>query len=180
MLVVDKFSTGRRKSNIRETAIDLEEGLTGIKDASVDLFVTASSLEHLTANGQRRVFADVERALKPGGVFCGTVSYITRLDSRAIQLIQSDPVFEQIGSMVHARFDLRACLQSAARLQPLFPPPDWSAFPGFDGFDESRLLDSAAFISGQVGSYGQVRCLPEVDALQLKWFEIALFLRKSV
>src|SRR5262245_32500103 len=32
ILVVDKFSTGRRKGNVQEVAIDLEEGLAGIKD----------------------------------------------------------------------------------------------------------------------------------------------------
>jgi SAM-dependent methyltransferase len=177
--VIDKMDERRRRGNIEEVSIDLEQGLRGISDNSIDVFVTASSIEHLTVAGQHRLFAEVERTLVPNGVFCGTISYITRLTPDVLQLLQSDPAFEQIGSSVRSAFDLHACLQSAPRLRPEFPPLDWSRFPGFPGFDESWLLKNDALVAGQVGSYGDVKCLPEVDALQLRWFELALFLRKA-
>jgi SAM-dependent methyltransferase len=179
VLVLDRIAHGREKNNIREVAVDLEDGLNGFADNSVDVFVSASSIEHLTAVGQSNVFAAIERVLKPGGVFCGTVSYITRLDPQVIQLINSDPVFEQTGSSIHVRFDANACLSSLKRLRPHYAPPAWSQFPMFDGFDESVLLGSDAFISDFIGSYGTVKVLPEIDALRLRWYEMGLFLHKD-
>jgi hypothetical protein len=39
-------------------------------------------------------------------------------------------------------------------------------------------MTNDALICGIVGSYGTVRCRPEVDALKLAWYEVGLFLRK--
>jgi SAM-dependent methyltransferase len=179
VLVIDQIGNGRRRGKVEEIVTDLEHGLLGLADASVDVFVTASSIEHLTARGQQRVFADVERVLRPNGVFCGTISYITRLDDDVLRLLQSDPVFAETGSSVLSRFDAKACLDAAPRLRPAFAPVNWSHFPGFEGFDEQELLGNGALVSGQVGSYASVRCRPEVDALRLAWYELGLFLRKD-
>lgn len=179
VLVVDRVSEGRTQGNVREVAIDLEEGLQGLTDGSIDVVVSASSIEHLTAAGQRRTFSEVQRVLKPGGIFCGTVSYITRLSDDVIRLLQSDPVFDRTGSSVQARFDARACLERAPALRPPFPPFSWSDFPGFDGFDEAKLLGNLSLVSQCVGSYGSIRVLPEIDALKLSWYEMGLFLRRD-
>jgi SAM-dependent methyltransferase len=178
VLVIDQFAQSRRRGNIEEVAIDLEQGLTGLADESVDVFVTASSIEHLTARGQQRVFAEMQRALKPNGIFCGTISYISRLDDDVLELLGRDPVLGQTGSSVRARFDAKACMDASPRLRPPYPPFSWSQFPGFEGFDEQHLNENAALVAGQVGSYGAVHCLPEVDALRLAWFELAFFLQK--
>jgi SAM-dependent methyltransferase len=180
VLVLDQLADGQQKGNIRGAAIDLEEGLGALTDNSVDVCVTASSIEHLTARGQENVFAAVERVLKPGGVFCGTVSYITRLDPDVLRLLNSDPVLARTGSSVHARFDARACLAGVRRLRLPYPPPAWSHFPAFDGFDECMLLGNDALIADFVRSYGTIRVLPEIDALRLCWYEMGLFLRKDV
>jgi SAM-dependent methyltransferase len=179
VLVVDRVNQGRRDANLREVALNLEEGLQPFADNSIDVVVSASSIEHLTAAGQRRTFAEIQRVLKPAGVFCGTISYITRLSADVIRLIQSDPIFEQTGSSVQARFDANACLESAPALRPPFAPSSWSHFPGFAGFDEEVLLGSETLISQFVGSYDSVRVLPEIDALKLLWYEMGLFLRKD-
>jgi SAM-dependent methyltransferase len=180
VLVVDQASEGRSRGNVREVAVNLEEGLRAFADNSIDVVVSTSSIEHLTAAGQWRTFAEIQRVLKSGGIFCGTVSYITRLTDDVIRLLQRDPAFEQTGSCVHARFDARACLERAPALRPPFEPLSWSHFPGFAGFDEQMLLASDALISQFVGSYGTIRVLPEVDALKLSWYEMGLFLRKDL
>jgi SAM-dependent methyltransferase len=178
VLVLDQIGEARRRGNVEEVIIDLEQGLPGLASDSVDVFVTASSIEHLTADGQRRLFAEVERTLKPGGIFCGTISYITRLSEDVLRILRSDPVFEQTGSSAGGRVSINACLSGAPRLRPPFPPISWSQFPGYEGFDETRLMTNDALICGIVGSYGTVRCRPEVDALKLAWYEVGLFLRK--
>jgi SAM-dependent methyltransferase len=178
--VLDQVAKGLIKGNIRDVAVDLEQGLAGLPDNSVDVFVSASSIEHLTARGQQNVFAGIERVLKPGGVFCGTISYVTGLEVDVIRLLNSDPVFANTGSSIYARFDARECLAGAKRLRPPYPPPAWSMFPSFDGFDEHVLLTNDALIADFIGSYATVRCLPEIDALRLRWYEMGLFLRKDV
>jgi SAM-dependent methyltransferase len=180
VLVVDQFGEHRSHGNIQEVVVNLEDGLTGFPDCSVNVFVSASSIEHLTTSAQKKIFAEMERVLTPGGVFCGTVSYITRLSDDTIRLLQGDPAFERTGSSVHAAFNAKECLDSACRLQPAFPPASWAQFPGFDGFDEAALLADETLISDFVRSYGTVRLLPEIDALRLAWYEMGLFLRKDL
>jgi SAM-dependent methyltransferase len=179
VLVVDRASEGRRRANVQEVALNLEDGLSTFADNSIDVCVSASSIEHLSALGQQRTFLEIQRVLKPGGVFCGTVSYITRLNDDVVRLLERDPVLEETGSGVHARFDARACLEAAPALHPPFPPFSWSHFPGFEGFDEEMLLACDGLISQVVGSYGTLRVLPEIDALRLSWYEMGLFLRKD-
>ena len=179
VLVVDQFGQHREKDNIKEVALNLEDGLRGFRDEAVDVFVSASSIEHLTAAAQQNLFSEIARVLKPGGVFVGTVSYITRLDDNVIQLLQRDPMFERTGSCVHCAFNARKCLERAGQLRPVFRPLSWMQFPGFDGFDEATLLHNDALISDFVASYGPVRLLPEIDALRLAWYEMGLFLRKD-
>jgi SAM-dependent methyltransferase len=159
--------------------VNLEQGLTEFPDRSVDVFVSTSSIEHLTPDAQKTVFAEMQRVLRPGGVFCGTISYITRLTDDTVELLQRDPAFEQSGSSVFGSFDARACLEAAPLLRPAFPPASWARFPGFDGFDEEALLRDDTLIADFVGSYGNVRLLPEIDALRLAWYEMGLFLRKD-
>jgi hypothetical protein len=178
VLILDQACEPCARGRVETVKIDLEQGLRGIADESVDVFVTASSVEHLSAAAQQRLFADAQRALKANGVFCGSISYIAGLDARALQLLAIDAGLRTIGSNVYAPFDLSACLAAAPGLAPPFPPVDWSLFPGFGRFEESRLLGNPALVAGRVGSYGTVRCSPELDALQLRWFEVAFFLQK--
>ena len=98
VLVVDRMGDGGRRGNIRQVLTELEEGIDGIDDESLDVVVSTSAIEHLTAGGQTNVFAEIERLLRPGGIFCGTVSYVTRLDSEALALIHRDSLFEAIES----------------------------------------------------------------------------------
>jgi SAM-dependent methyltransferase len=179
VLVIDRVGDGARRGAVRQLVLDLEQGLAGIDDGSIDVIVTASALEHLSAGGQARAFAEAQRVLAPGGVFCGTISYVARLDDRALALIQADPVFEQIGSSFHCRFDARRCLEAAPRLRPPLAPPRWSDFPGYPGFDEEALGADPGLISDRIGSYGEVRVDPEIDRLELRWFELGLYLVKE-
>jgi len=179
VLVIDRLGTGGTKGNITQVLLDMEQKLDGLEDHAIDVVVSASAIEHLTAAGQVHIFSEIQRVLSPGGVFCGTVSYITRLTPGNAALIQGDPVFASIGSALFAPFDARRGLENAPLLKPMYEPLDWSLFPGFPGFEERRLLDNGGLVSDTIGSYGNVRVRPEVDALKLKWFELGLFLVRA-
>ncbi len=87
VLVVDQGGAGKSRGNIHELVADFEDGVYEIPNDSVEIIVSASSIEHLTKLGQELIFSEIQRILMPGGVFCGTISYVTRLDARALALI---------------------------------------------------------------------------------------------
>jgi len=176
--IVDKFGNdGETKGNIRQIVCDMEKGLSVLTDASVDIIVSASALEHLSVEGQREVFREIARVLKPHGYFCGTVSYITRLTDHVIALIKADPVFRDLGCDIFGAVDVRDNLVCAGirSLDGIDP----SRFPGFSDFSESTLLEDETLLYDVTGSYGDVRCTKEVDALRLKNFECGIFFQKT-
>jgi SAM-dependent methyltransferase len=115
VLIVDKMAGApARKNNIRQVVHDMEAGLGNLADESVDFLVSASALEHLTPEGQKRVFRDIPRVLRPGGYFCGTISYVTGLTEKNLALIAADPAFASIGSCLYAPVNIRDNLMAAA------------------------------------------------------------------
>ena len=156
---------------------DLEQGIP-LPDASVDLVTSSSSVEHLSTSGQEKFLREAHRVLRPGGRVIMSISYIFRLDAMALQLLSTDPALVRTGCTIRARLDLRRMLEQAPKLRsPL--TPEWKYFPGFPGFVEDAILKKPDTILDNIGSYGDVRCLPETDALALKWAEIGLYLAKQ-
>jgi len=179
-VVVDAMGENRSHGKMRQVIWDMENGLQGIfPDNSIDVFITASTIEHMSAIGQKRIFEEVERALRPGGIFCGTISYFTCLTPAVLELVKSDPVFLQVGSPIYSTFNACECTKDLRSLKVPFPPVSWELFPGFDGFNERKLLDNSALLFNYVGSYGNVKVKPEIDALKMKWFEMGFFLVKD-
>jgi len=107
-----------------------------------------------------------------------TVSYIFPLNGRAIELLSRDPAVVSTGCTIKAPLDLRRMLEAAPNLR-CPDQPNWSLFPGFDGFSDQVILRDPGIILDRVGSYGDVHCLPETDALGLRWAEIAMYLIKG-
>ena len=175
--LVDLLAEPREMGNTTILRANLEKGIP-LPDASVDLVTSASSIEHLSASGQARFMAEAQRILRPGGVVAMTVSYVFGLDERALTLLSSDPALIATGCPISARLDLRRMLEAAPLLASP-QAPDWARFPGFEGFSERALLDDPELLFDRIGSYGDVRCLPETDALNLRWAEIGIYLVKS-
>lgn len=178
IIVVNKMGGKNNKGNIFQVEYDMEKGLPAdFKDNSIDIFISSSAIEHLTSYGQRNLFSEIQRILKHGGCFIGTISYITRLDEDIIKLLQSDPSLNSIGSSVYCAFNAKDCLDDAPNLRLPYPPVYFDLFPGFQGFNEDKLLNNGALICDTVGSYGSVKVKPEIDALKLRWFEMGFFLK---
>ena len=154
---------------------DLERPLP-FRDEFVDLITTVSSIEHLSAAGQLLFMSEAERILKPNGRLIMTLSYICSLTPDTLALIARDPVFEATGCSLKAKVNLKQMFDRAPLLADGIRA---DCFPGFAGFSEEWLLHQPDIIFDYVGSYGNVRCLPEVDALRLPWAEIALHLTKA-
>lgn len=174
--LVEFLAEPHEEGNTSILQADLEKGIP-MGDESVDLVTTASSIEHLSAGGQLRFMSEGQRVLRPGGVMVMTVSYLFGLDDQALELLSRDPALQSTGCTISARLNLRGMLEAAPGLRSP-EEPQWSSLPGFDGFSESAVLNDPAIILGNVGSYEGVRCLPETDALALRWAEIAMYLVK--
>jgi len=156
---------------------DLEKGIP-LPDESADLVTSASSIEHLSQAGQLLFMTEAERVLRRGGIMVMTVSYIFKLTPEALRLLSSDPALVGTGCTISTRLNLQKMLAAAPRLA-CPSPPDWRMFPGFEGFSEDSVSGDPDIILDKIGSYGDVRCLPETDALRLRWAEIGLYLVKK-
>jgi SAM-dependent methyltransferase len=175
--LLDFLAPPSERGNTTIVQADLEKEIP-LADASVDLVTSASSIEHLSANGQSRFMSEAQRLLRPGGILVMTVSYILGLNDRALVLLANDPALVRTGCTISARLDLRRLLEAAPMLRcPV--EPQWERFPGFKGFSEASVSANFDIILDRVGSYGDVRCLPETDALGLQWAEIAMYLVKQ-
>lgn len=177
VLVVDQFGRdGEQKGNIRQVVADMSRKITALPDASIDVVVTASAIEHMLQNGQINVFAEINRVLKPGGFLCGTISYVTNLTPENIAILRQEPMAEITGSPQGDPIDLATLLAAAPKL---LLPDSLENFPGYKNFSESTLLADQNLTYDIAGSYSDVKCRPETDALRLKWYELALLLRKK-
>jgi len=154
---------------------DLEKRLP-FPDGSVDVVTSVSSIEHLSASGQLLFMSEAQRLLKRKGHLIMTLSYVCGLTPDVVALIARDPVFEATGCSLKAKVNLR---QMFDRAPLLADGVHADYFPGFAGFSDEWLLSQPDIIFDYVGSYGNVRCLPEVDALRLPWAEIAIHLTKA-
>jgi SAM-dependent methyltransferase len=174
--LVEFLAEPRVEGNTTILRADLEKGIP-MDDESVDLVTSCSSIEHLSADGQSRFMSEAERILCPGGLVIMTVSHVFGMDAHALKLLSTDPAMVRTGCTISARLNLRSMLEAAARLH-CPEEPKWTLFPGFDGFTESTVLNTPGIIFDRMASYGDVRCLPETDALGLRWAEIGIYLVK--
>jgi hypothetical protein len=104
-----------------------------------------------------------------------TVSYVFGLNEQALAVLGRDPALHETGCMLRAPIDIRRMLEAAPDLTPVTPPA-WELFPEFPRFSQARILQDPDVLFDRVGSYGDVHCLPETDALGLRWAEIGMHL----
>ena len=157
--LLDFLAAPRQEGNTTIIQADLEKDIP-LADASVDLVTSASSIEHLSAKGQSRFMFEAQRLLRPGGVLVMTVSYVLGLNERALEIFSRDPALAGSGCNISTRLDIRRLLEAAPELRcPV--EPEWSRFPGFEGFSEDgRSQQSRDYIRSD-SYYGDVRRLAE-------------------
>ena len=105
-----------------------------------------------------------------------TLSYVFGLVPEVLSVLAKDPIFDQIGSPLKSPIDMNQMLRAAPRLSTDYECRD--VLPGFEDFCEEKMLDRPGLLLDRVGSYGDVRCLPETDALGLRWAELGIHLIK--
>jgi SAM-dependent methyltransferase len=174
--LIDFLAPASTVGNCTVLRADLEQGIP-LPDESVDIVTSASSVEHLSARGQELFMAEAQRILRRGGRVVMSVSYVFGLDEAALDVLARDPVLAGTGCQLAAPLDLRRLLEAAPRLR-CPGKPRLERFPGYPGFAEAAILRDDDLIFDRVGSYADVRCRPETDALGLRWAEIGVYLVK--
>jgi SAM-dependent methyltransferase len=156
---------------------DLEVGIP-MPDASVDMVTSVSSIEHLSGEGQVLFFREAQRVLRPGGIVALTVSYLLGLNEHVLQVLSTNPILKGEGFSISSRLNLRRMLEAAPALSSPVPP-DWSRFPGFDGFSEQKILADRDIIFDAMHADPALPSAGEINALNVRWAEIGIFLVKS-
>lgn len=175
--LLDFLLEPRVKGNTSIVRADLEAGIP-MPDASVDMVTSVSSIEHLSGQGQVLFLREAQRVLRPGGIVAMTVSYLIGLDTAKINVLSSNPVLQMEGFTIGTKLSLRRMLDAAPSLSPP-EPPDWSQFPGYDGFSEKRLLSDPDIILDTVHINDSYPSAAEVNALDIHWAEIGILLVKT-
>jgi SAM-dependent methyltransferase len=156
---------------------DLEVGIP-MPDASVNMVTSVSSIEHLSGAGQVLFFREAQHVLRPGGIVALKVSYLLGLSDDKLQVLSTNPVLKGEGSGISSRLNLRRMIEAAPGLSPP-EPPDWSRFPGYDGFTEQNILADRDIILDTMHADPALPSAAEINSLNVRWAEIGVFLVKS-
>ncbi len=175
--LLDFLIDSRVEGNTSIVRADLEKGIP-MPDASVDLITSVSSIEHLSGEGQVLFFREAERVLRPGGMVALTVSYLIGLDEAKICVLSSNPILQKEGFTISAELNLHRMLEAAPSLTP--PElPDWTRFPGCDGFSKEKLSADTDIIFDSMHVNDDFQSAKEVNSMGIRWAEIGIFLVKG-
>ena len=174
--LIDLLNTAQTTHRTTPLCSDLEKPLP-LPDASVDLVVSTSVLEHLSPKGRLLQAREIERVLRPGGKAFITVSYLFDLDDHAIEVLSREPWLIEHGNTISSRLDLAAMLEQAAALR-LLGECERFMFPGFVGFDEQRVLEIPGLLTHSIADSDWATFTPETNALGIKWAEVGVALEK--
>lgn len=172
-LLVDLHNPGRDHPRAAVLRADLERPLP-IPDASVDVVVSASVLEHLSESGRTLQMREIQRILRPGGRAVLTVSYLFPLDEHAVRTLARDPWLNAHGNTISSRLSVRTMIEACPRLR-LARPADLSGFPGYGARDEA-IGARDDLLTMELRDSDWATFAPETNALAIRWGEIGLHL----
>jgi SAM-dependent methyltransferase len=113
-----------------------------LADESVDVVISISVLEHLPVHRRLETMREIERIVQPGGRALISIGNFMRVSDDARVLMQELPFFTDRGSAAYLPIDLKVLLDVAPRLK-LAATNDLDYYPGYDKYDEDRLVHDA-------------------------------------
>jgi hypothetical protein len=92
--------------------------------------------------------------------------------------LSANAILKREGFTISTELNLRKMLEAAPGLKPPIAP-DWSRFPGFEGFSEKALLTDRDMILDTIHADPAMPSAGEINSLNVRWAEIGIFLTKS-
>lgn len=172
--LVDLINPANPLPRTQTLVADLEKPLP-LPDGSCDLAVSVSVLEHLTPAGRLLQMREIGRVLKPGGHALITTSNLFHLDADALDALHQEPWLNTRGNQISAPLDVAAMLSASSVLVPASPITS-RQFPGFEGYDPSRVLSEPDLLTMNVASCYWATFQPRTDALAIPWAEVGMHL----
>lgn len=114
-------------------------------DASVDVILSESSLEHLPYLDRLACIVEAYRVLKPSGRLCITLGFPIGFqnDPETVQLLKTHPLFTSRWCAIYLPIDIKRILDEIGVSQACYHA---RSFPGYDGYDETLLTQDPNLI----------------------------------
>ena len=141
-------------------------------DASFDVVLSESSLEHLPPAARLACVEEAVRVLRPGGRLAVSIGVPLNVhdDPETIRAFASHPFFADRCCSVYCPVDIAAIIAAMGAR----PPYNATLFPGFDGFEETRLLDDPQLALDHYRNHTvpDVGRLPQVSIVEVGVFAV--------
>ena len=146
-----------------------------LADESVDVVISISVLEYLPLERRFEAQRETARVLKPGGRAVHTIGVPVGVTNGAAALMATLPYFTERNCPLFVPIDVRRLLAAAPDLRPA-DADGLAACPGFDGFDEDRLLGDEDVLFVAYADYPELAEYPGLQPVRI--CELGLMLVK--
>jgi SAM-dependent methyltransferase len=105
-----------------------------------DRIFSVSVLEHVPIVARTRVFDELFRVLRPGGLAVLTIDWIFGMNDSLLEQLSTSQDLGRIGSNIFGNYDFAALISNYAHVASPIGPIDEAWLPGSPSFDEERIL----------------------------------------
>ncbi len=111
-------------------------------DNFFDRIFSVSVLEHVPLAERDRVWRELFRVLRPGGLAVITIDWIFNMNERLLAQLENSEYLGRIGSQIYGNFDFSAIVSDYAHVVSPLVPIDERYLPGSPQFDEARIMEN--------------------------------------
>ncbi len=168
------FPTAGLAANMERIVADVS--VLPLADASVDVAISVSVLEHLPLGRRARAMREMARILRPGGRAVLSIGVPLAARAEGYRLMATTPFLADRGCGVFMPVDIRQLLDAACELR-LADSDGVSFCPGLADFDEGLLLGDANIVLESWGDYPELARHRSLEAVKI--CELGLYLVRS-
>ncbi|MFX0196939.1 MAG: class I SAM-dependent methyltransferase [Candidatus Hodarchaeota archaeon] len=112
----------------------------GFPDEFFDRVFSISVLEHVPVADRKKVFNELFRVLRPGGLAVLTIDNVFHMNDTLLEQLVTSRHLAKIGSNIYGNYDFAKLICDHAHVAEPLETIDWRWVPGSPDFDEERIL----------------------------------------